>query len=128
MEYKFFTNEELKCKCGACSSSGDEMSDEFMRKIETLRVLLGFPFIVTSAYRCPAYNYDISNTGYNGPHTTGKAIDILVYGENAYNLMANSLLYRFNGIGVKQKGKLSSRFIHLDMTHRRTTNYTVWTY
>lgn len=46
--YKYFSTEELKCQhCGA-----DGMNEAFMVKVEALRWELGFPFVVTSAYRC----------------------------------------------------------------------------
>lgn len=113
--YTYFTLNELKCKCGKCNSTGLEMDDEFMERIKILREECGFPFIVSSAYRCPDYNAQKSKTGFDGPHTTGKAMDILVQGENAYILVKKALLHDFTGIGVNQKDDVSKRFIHLDI-------------
>ena len=112
MNYKYFKPEELKCNCDDCYSVGEEMSDTFMRKIEFIRGQLGFPFYVMSAYRCSQYNNKVSTTGLNGPHTTGRAMDIGVRGEKAYELVKEAYLAGFTGIGIQQTGE--SRFIHLD--------------
>ena len=119
----FFSEKELSCKhCGK-----NKMVPSFMQKIVKLRRELNFPFVVTSAYRCPAHNKKVSTTGEDGPHTTGRAIDIAVQGDLAYRLVAAALREGFTGIGVSQKG--TSRFIHLDdldaVEHARPR---IWSY
>jgi uncharacterized protein YcbK (DUF882 family) len=88
------------------------MSDDFMQRIVALREGLNFPFIIPSAYRCPSHNQLVSETGLSGPHTTGKAIDVLVSGLQAHHLLKAAFLIDMKGVGVNQKGK--GRFIHLD--------------
>lgn len=107
--YQYFTHEELMCRhCGK-----ELMNPDFMAKIVALRRQLGFPFIVTSAYRCPEYNQQVAETGSDGPHTTGHAIDLSVSGLNAIRLLEAALSsHQFTGIGINQKG--NGRFIHLD--------------
>jgi zinc D-Ala-D-Ala carboxypeptidase len=127
-KWEFFSNAELKCKCGKCGSTGNEMDDQFMLKLTALRRLLGFPFIISSAYRCPAHNNAVSKTGSDGPHTTGKAVDIVVRGERAYELLHAAINAGFTGIGINQKG--ANRFIHLD-TLTKEENYprpALWSY
>lgn len=111
MDWEYFTEDELKCRCG-CGKA--EMNPGFMGKLIALRECLGFPFTITSAYRCPEYNQKVSSTGPNGSHTTGRAIDIAVYGEQAYKLICHAPQFQFYGIGVSQTGSHRSRFIHLD--------------
>lgn len=111
MDWQYFTEDELKCRCG-CGNADMELG--FMERLVALREYLGFPFIITSAYRCAEYNQKVSTTGSNGSHTTGRAIDIAVYGEQAYNLISHALQFQFHGIGVSQTGTHRSRFIHLD--------------
>ena len=94
-----------------------------MIRLEQLRITHAKPMIVTSAYRCPAYNLSISKTGRNGPHTTGQAIDILVSGSDAWELMHAAVGHGFAGFGIQQHGKRKKRFIHLDMLRPR-----LWTY
>ena len=109
-ESKNFKNYELRCKhCGRC-----EMDEDFMFRLEKVRHIYNKPIYITSAYRCPEYNNQISSTGLNGAHTTGKAVDIHVYGVKAWELLNLITLFEFKGIGVKQKGDMSKRFIHID--------------
>lgn len=78
-----------------------------------LRELLGFPFVVTSAYRCTNHPIEARKDS-PGAHTTGQALDINVYGNNAHRLLDAALRTGFSGIGIAQKGEHSIRFIHLD--------------
>lgn len=106
---KHFARGELACRhCGRC-----EMDEGFMLVLEELRVKWGRPIALTSAYRCPEHNSRVSTTGLDGPHTTGKAVDILISGEDAFELVVLALEIGFLGVGVKQKG--GGRFIHLDI-------------
>lgn len=108
--WEFFSRDELACRhCGRM-----EMAPGFMAKVEAFRRAAGFPFVVTSAYRCPEHNAKVSGTGPTGAHTTGRAIDIAVSGERAYWIIANANRYGFTGVGVKQHGPHGKRFLHLD--------------
>jgi uncharacterized protein YcbK (DUF882 family) len=89
------------------------MDEGFVRILEAIRVEYGKPMVVTSAYRCPDWNKAIS-TGLNGPHTTGKAIDIQCYGPDAHELLTIALKAGVKGVGVSQKGAHNKRFIHMD--------------
>ena len=103
-----FDAKELACRCGC----GMLPQQDFMDKVEILRVRAGFSMPVTSAARCPTHNAEVSHTGRSGPHTTGRAIDIAVSGSRALELVRMALASGFTGIGVNQKG--DARFIHLD--------------
>ncbi len=106
-----FSKGELQCRCGC----GQALMDwNFMVRLEELRKRFNKPMHVTSAYRCPEHNAAVSATGAAGPHTTGKAVDIAVKGEDAFRLLALALAIGFIGVGIKQKGPHSGRFIHLD--------------
>jgi zinc D-Ala-D-Ala carboxypeptidase len=113
--WKYFELDELKCKCGNCGSTGMEMDYEFMERLVALREECGFPFMITSGYRCPSHNVRVSKTSFDGPHTTGKAVDIGISGERAYLLVGHAYDKKFTGIGIKQKGEIKDRFIHLDI-------------
>ena len=104
---RYFTEEELKCQhCGEY-----KMNADFMEKIEALRYELGFPFVVTSAYRCAEHPIEARKKAV-GAHVSGRAIDIAVSGNQAHRLLEAALSMGLSGIGVKQKG--TGRFIHLD--------------
>ncbi len=105
---QYFTYNEFDQK--DLEGSGEEYMDRpFLDKLDRLRDKCGFPFIITSGYRTPIYNNDVSTTGFDGPHTTGKAADISVDTKQAYILMENALkMDCFYGIGVGRG------FMHLD--------------
>lgn len=106
--WKHFSRSEMACK-----GSGECCMDEgFMDLLEAIRVDYGKPMIVTSGYRSPEYNAQVSHTGHTGPHTTGRAADIAIRGKDAYTLLRMALAHGMTGIGISQKG--SSRFIHID--------------
>lgn len=105
---KYFTDDELKCPC--CGEQ--KMDIDFMEMLDELRIWYAKPMIVSSAYRCPKHNLAVSTTGEKGPHTTGRAIDIKVAGEDAYTLVKYAMRMGLTGIGIAQKGE--RRFIHLD--------------
>lgn len=90
------------------------MDPAFMARLEDLRRRFARQMPLSSAYRCPTYNAQLSRTGQGGPHTTGRAIDVLVAYGKAYDLLGLALTYGFTGIGIKQKGHPNKRFLHLD--------------
>lgn len=112
MKYQFFSADELKCQCGKCGPH--KMQHDFMQKLERLREAAGFPFVLNSAYRCPTHNDNVSSTGLDGPHTTGRAVDIRCHGRRAFDLVRLAQAHGFTGIGVSQRGVHGARFIHLD--------------
>jgi zinc D-Ala-D-Ala carboxypeptidase len=121
---KHFTENELKCECG-CGRA--EMDADFMVKLEQIREYWGKPMLLSSAYRCPDHNKNVSSTGENGPHTTGKAVDILCYGNDALELIDLVTDVGINGLGLSQKGSFSSRFIHIDDIETGNRPW-AWTY
>ena len=117
-----FSDEELRCKCGVC---GMLPKQDFMDKVEELRVKVGFSLPVSSAARSPKHHCKVSKTGLQGPHTTGRAIDLQVDRENAYKVLKMALeMGCFTGIGIQQKG--TGRFIHLD--DLKDGRPTIWSY
>lgn len=126
MSWQYFSYEGDKML--ACPETGEQgMNDYFMQRLDYLRKVCEFPFIITSGYRSPEYNAKISSTGLTGPHTTGKAVDILVSGKNAHTLIQRATAHGFTGIGISQKGPHESRFIHLDMVTDGPRPW-VWSY
>ncbi len=127
-ELKYFKKTEFDCRCG-CGQN--EMEPDFLKKLDDLRGRFDFPFIVTSGYRCPSYNAQVSSTGATGPHTTGRAVDLALFGRKAFNLMRHWTLGGWGtGIGLKQHGPHDKRFIHLDDISADDNRFrpTVWTY
>jgi zinc D-Ala-D-Ala carboxypeptidase len=116
-----FSNAELACKCGC----GMLPAQDFMDKVEKLRIAYGKPLGITSAARCPTHNAKVSKTGATGPHTTGRAIDFDVDRADAYRLAKLAFDHGFTGIGINQKG--GGRFIHVDDL-ADAPRPTIWSY
>ncbi|WP_354504833.1 D-Ala-D-Ala carboxypeptidase family metallohydrolase [Limibacillus sp. MBR-115] len=102
------------------------IDENFLDHLEALRMAFGRPLIVTSGYRSPEHNKRVSSTGNSGPHTTGRAVDVHIYGSAAFDLLDASLAHGFTGIGLQQKGPVSSRFIHLDDLPGNDTRKRPW--
>lgn len=122
---RFFTMKEFECRCGCGRVPMDE---GFLSKLDDLRARYGKPIIISSGYRCPDYNARVSTTGMDGPHTTGRAVDVAVSRGDAYLLLDHAFALGFTGLGIQQKG--AARFIHLDNLPEATgrPRPTVWSY
>ncbi len=100
---------------------------EFMDRLQSLRSFVMVPFVITSGYRTPAYNMAVSSTGEDGPHTTGRAVDIAIHGVDALDLLSKGLEFApFTGVGIKQHGPRNGRFIHLDDLPEATSRPRPW--
>ena len=107
-----FSVDELKCKgTGKYPDMTPEIA-AFMDRLQGIRDVAKFPLIISSGYRAPEHNSRVSKTGKTGPHTTGRAVDIAIRGEEAFVLVRLAMLHGMTGVGISQKGK--TRFIHLD--------------
>jgi zinc D-Ala-D-Ala carboxypeptidase len=110
----YFSDYELRCKC--CDAL--VVDEDFLRRLNNARMIAGFPFVITSGYRCPKHNAEVGSTSTN--HTSGKAADIQCLSDNERYRMLNALIIAgMMGIGVGKD------FIHAD-TNRLTL--AVWTY
>ena len=132
-----FSDAELRCRCGC----GRLPPQEFQDELESLRVDFEQATVeyerrtgkrvspamkLSSGWRCPDHNDEVSKTGRDGPHTKG-AVDVLVYGIAAWLLLRCALIRSWFGIGVSQKGPRTSRFLHFDQLTERTRPW-VWSY
>lgn len=108
--WKNFTPMEMACKCCKCCP----MDPEFMDRLQRLRTQMGRALQINSGYRCPAHNARVSKTGADGPHTTGQAVDIKIYGRDALALMVKAIDLGFTGFGWQQHSSIHTRYVHLD--------------
>lgn len=121
-----FQYKELKCKCGNCGSTGQEMNVEFMDAIQDLRTEFGKPLVITSAYRCRNHPAE-RNKSTIGAHPLGVAVDIGIRGADAVELLRLAMKRPiFKGFGISQKG--ASRFIHLDSGGGNLPRPMIWSY
>jgi zinc D-Ala-D-Ala carboxypeptidase len=103
-----------------CQETGNnEMSEEFLEKLDDLRHVCGFPFIITSGYRDPSHSIE-ARKAKAGTHARGIASDIRINnGNEAYQIIKHAQSMGFNGIGVAKS------FIHVDI---RKGMPVVWSY
>lgn len=119
-----FKLKDFTCKCGC---GYNLMEPTFIDKLQWLRSETGIVMPVTSGYRCAQYNAKVSTTGLTGPHTTGRAADISVRGQDALKLLNAALSGdKFTGIGINQKG--AARFLHFDDLMAPYPRPAIWTY
>lgn len=122
--WKSFTPAEL-----ACNGSGRlVLVPEFLERLQGMRDAFGRPMVISSGYRSPAHNAAVSATGEDGPHTTGRAVDVRISGPDAYLLLKLALMFGFTGIGISQKGEHGARFLHLDDIPDPAMRPRVWSY
>ena len=107
-QYPNFSKSEFDCQ----ETGLNEMTHEFMIKLQHLRTKYGHSMRITSGYRSPKHSIEAKKDK-PGHHALGVACDIECRGQAAYRLMRLAMDCGFNGIGVSQKG--GGRFIHLDI-------------
>jgi uncharacterized protein YcbK (DUF882 family) len=110
----------FKLKDFNCQETGNnEMCSDFLDKLDELRHVCGFPFIITSGYRDKTHSIE-ARKAKAGTHAQGIASDIRINnGNEAYEIIKNAQSMGFNGIGV------AKTFIHVDT---RKTMPVIWTY
>lgn len=106
-ETEHFKAAELACH--HCGRNG--MDRDFLVLLEHIRLAHRRPMRLSSAYRCHAHD---ATFGGHGRHSTGRAVDVLVYGPAAHDLLRIALDFGITCVGVSQRGEHSKRFLHLD--------------
>ena len=115
MNLKYFKVEDFNCQ----ETGENEMCPDFLQKLDALREVCGFPFIITSGYRSPNHSIEAKKSK-PGTHSQGIAADIkVVGGAQRMAIIRNASIMGFNGIGVA-KG-----FVHVDT---RETTPVAWKY
>lgn len=113
---RYFTREEMKCQhCGK-----ENWDQQFMDWLDTVRHECGFPFIITSGYRCPDHPIEKKKST-PGAHTTGRAVDISAQGAEAIKIIEVASRLGCVRIGVNPRV-----FIHLDDDDSKPP--ALWTY
>lgn len=102
-------------------------TSEFLAWMDALRIDYGLPIYVNSWYRSPESNKTVSDTGEDGAHTSGEALDIRVSLANAVRLVEVAMRSGCKRIGLKQHGPHDKRFVHLDFD-RSKPSPRFWTY
>ena len=115
MSLKYFKVEDFNCQ----ETGENEMCPDFLQKLDALREVCGFPFIITSGYRSPNHSIEAKKSK-PGTHSQGIAADIkVVGGAQRMAIIRNASIMGFNGIGV------AKTFVHVDT---RETTPVAWKY
>ena len=59
---RYFNIKDFDCQ----ETGNNEMSEDFLNKLDDLRHICGFPFIITSGYRDPSHSIEAQSMGFNG--------------------------------------------------------------
>lgn len=123
---QYFKPVEYVCPCCGLNN----MAPEFLRRLDVLRGLCGFPITLTSGCRCRRYNRKVGG-GQHSAHLEGKAVDIACNGFQAWQILKFATTLGFSGVGIMQKGDIDQRFIHLDIADTidgKRPRPTIWSY
>ena len=113
--YRYFVSSEFRCS--HCNEN--HIKPEFIHRLDELRDLCGFPFVVNSGYRCKEHPSEATKE-FPGQHFFGCAADIKVRnGSERRRLVDCALELDFKGIGV------ANSFVHVD---DRDGHPVMWTY
>lgn len=101
---KYFTLEEMNCKCKKCSSSLPSKTIlknliNLALEMDKLRIKIGKPINVNSAYRCVEHNKAIGGVS-NSAHTLGYACDW-----NTDDMSEEDMFKIASGLDYKYAGK-----------------------
>ena len=124
--FKWFSPEEMRCKCG-CGRA--DMDHGFMGKLDSVRGLCGFPLPIASGFRCHGHDLALGGSG-TGAHPQGMGSDIAVHGPQARILVKHAMVEGITSIGIMQHGPTEKQFIHLDDCGARFNPYRqmMWSY
>lgn len=88
-DFKNFTLNEFKCKCGGkyCSGFPVGFSYELASQLQNIRNHFGRAVIITSAVRCNQHNKNVGGVA-KSKHKEGRAVDFYVKGIS-YNTLKN---------------------------------------
>ena len=116
-EIKHFVAREFVCRhCGSVV-----IESRLIEVLEKLRLYLGKPVIITSAYRCEEYNRAIGGVE-NSAHVRGYAIDVKVIDSFTRFEAVNFLL----SAGIKRIG-IAEDFVHFDIDPEKPSPR-IWVY
>lgn len=115
MKSKFFTIQELACKC--CGQL--TINQKLVYLLDTIRYALNKPVTLTSAYRCEHHNKEVGGSP-KSQHVLGNAADISCgASEDKFHIISIAIKGGATGIGV------AKNFVHIDM---RIGAKSFWTY
>lgn len=108
-----FSTKEMTCKCKFPECKEQKISKDLITRLEQVRTEVNQPLIITSAYRCSAYQAHLRATGANtvvakkSTHELGDAVDCIPK-DGKIEGFEDICAKQFDSIG------LAKNFLHLD--------------
>lgn len=113
---RYFSATEFNLCVPSCCI--EDMDQDFLRKLDYLRELCGFPLVLSCAYRSKEYDISKHRSG-NSMHCKGRAVDILCRDSHKRaQIVFHASFAGLHGIGV------SKSFVHVD----DRADWLLWTY
>ena len=113
-DFKYFKLTDFDCQ----ETGENAMDIEFIKTLDHLREICGFPFIVTSGFRSESHSAEKKKLK-GGTHTMGIAADIKVSGGAQRMAVVRHASALGMSVGV------AKTFVHVDT---RTTEQMCWSY
>jgi len=107
--WKYFTRDELACK----GSNEFLINEDALDKLEKMRVIMGAPLKINSAYRSPSHNKKVGGKP-NSMHVQGRAFDVALAGHDPVKLYSAAIKAGFTGFGFYRT------FLHVDTGAKRS--------
>lgn len=123
--YKNFVASEFACK----HSNIVKMHPDVLEILQSIRDAIDKPVFISSGYRHESHPVE-SMKDKPGEHTRGMAVDVIVYGEKALDMIKLAQELGVRRIGLHQRGRASGRFLHLGIADKFTREFPpgLWTY
>ena len=106
---KFFKPNEIACK----GTGSILIHVEALMALDQLRIALGAPIYLSSAYRSPYHNSVVGGAPLSS-HLAGHAYDVQLRGADKAKLRAAAESAGFKGFGMRYR-----TFMHIDMGRKR---------
>ena len=117
-DFRYFKPSDFDCQ----ETGENEIDTSFVKALDHLRHVCGFPFIVTSGYRSPKHSIEAAKVAAGkklGTHSHGIAADIRVSGGVQRLAIVKHALAMGMSVGV------AKTFVHVDT---RKTEQMCWCY
>lgn len=114
-KFKHFRREHFACNCGC---GRNEIPDWFIFELDKLRDACGFPFHISSGWRCEDHPIEAKKEK-PGQHNKAAADIKVKNGIQRYKIQKHAYRLGFTGIGPAQT------FVHVD---KRITEPVSWVY
>ena len=109
----------MKLKCPCCGKYN--VKNELLQSLEMVRLIVGFPMVVTSGTRCRSHNAAVGGKD-DSEHLTGEGVDIkCLAGTTRFALLKAGLGVGFDRVGI------GPDFIHFGVSPV-SPQEVIWTY